>query len=149
MKSILILAIALFSCNLSAFDTKKSGIHKNSQSIEESKEKKVFRFQLTPNKYIMNVGNGKTDTIKQIWVEYSWMYENNGNIKTDSTSQVLILFGNSSRISDDRLLLEYKEGYLGWNGVFFGSYSDDQNRFIATFKRDSIRVNIDTIYYTK
>lgn len=48
---------------------------KNSQSIEESKRNGVFIQALKVINPIINIGNNKTDTITQIWLENEWTYE--------------------------------------------------------------------------
>jgi hypothetical protein len=109
---------------LASLDTKKSGMHKNSQSVDESKRNGVFRRLINVNKSVVSSGNNKTDTIREIWVEYMWMYTDKGNILKDSAEQLLILFGNASREYDDKILLKRRNDYFGRNGVFCDSYNN-------------------------
>ncbi len=120
----IIFIIFLSSCNLASLDTKKSGMHKNSQSVEESKKNGVFRFLLNVNKSTVLIGKNKTDTIREIWAENMWMYTDKGSILKDSAEQLLILFSIASRKYNDEILLKRRNDYFGWNGVFFNSYSN-------------------------
>ena len=124
MRRFIIFIIFLSSCNWASLDTKKSGMHKNSQSVDESKKNGVFRCLINVNKSIVSIGNNKTDTIREIWVENMWMYTDKGSILKDSAEQLLILFGNASRKYNDKILLKRRNDYFGWNGVFFNSYSN-------------------------
>jgi hypothetical protein len=149
MRRVIIFIIFLTSCNLPA-DTKKSGMYKNSQSIEESKENGVFRFQVNVNKPVVHIDNSKTDTIKEIWVENMWMYTDQRSIQKDSTEQILILFGNSSKDHNDKLLIKRGKDYFGWNGVFFDSYAPDlmDTLYIISTATGSPRI-MDTILVNK
>src|SRR6185437_13492496 len=108
----------LSACSL---DTKKTGMHKNSQSIEESEKNGVFIQTLKVNDPVINIGDNKTDTIKQIWLENGWTYKSKNIFSTviqkDSFQQVLILFGGLSNKWHDSILLKYNNGYFGWNHV--------------------------------
>jgi hypothetical protein len=150
MQRFTLFIIFLSSCNLASLDTKKSGMHKNSQSIEESKNNGVFRFLLNVNKPILFIGNKLSDTIREIWVEDMWMYIENGGILKDSTTeQLLILFGNSSMIYNDKLLLRHRKDYFGWNGVFYDSYSNPRDTiYIISTVTGSEKI-VDTILVSK
>jgi hypothetical protein len=149
MPKYIIFFIFLVSCNLASLDTKKSGIHKNSQSIEESKEKGVFQFRLKVKKPIFLVGTNLTDTVREIWVEKMWMYADNGDILKDSTDQLLILLGNSSESFNDKLRLIRKSGYLGWNRVFFSSYNNSIDTIYVTSIANASENILDTIFINK
>jgi hypothetical protein len=118
IRPILILLLFLSSCNWANLDTKKSGMHKNSSSIAESKTNGVFRWVVHANKPVLSIGNNTTDTIKEAWVENMWMYDAAGNIVKDSTYQLELLFGNSSISYNDKFLLRCGNKYFGWNAVF-------------------------------
>ena len=122
----IIFTVFLTSCNLASLDTKKSGVSKNSQSIEESKKNGVFQFQLKADKRSVSIANNLKDTIKEMWVENMWMYSGDGSILKDSTEQILISLCISSRKYNAEMLLSRKSDYLGWNGVFFGTYRSPQ-----------------------
>jgi hypothetical protein len=117
MRLILLLLLFLSSCNWDNLDTKKSWMHKNSSSIEESKANGVFRGVVHVNKSILSIGNNKTDTIKEAWVEDMWMYDDDGNIVKDSAQQLQLLLGNSSKAYNDKFLLRCGNKYFGWNDV--------------------------------
>src|SRR5687768_12911683 len=122
MRYLLLSLLFITACDL---DTKKTGMHKCSQSIEESKSNGVFRYELTVDNPIINIGDNKSDTVKQIWVEDMWQYEReNGRtvVKKYSTQQLLILFGQLSEGPSDTIHLKHNGGYFGWNRVFFSSY---------------------------
>ncbi|MDE3237136.1 MAG: hypothetical protein KGO81_14385 [Bacteroidota bacterium] len=127
MKLIFFFIIPFTACNLSAVDTKKTGLYKCSQSIEESKSNGVFRNSVQVDKSIIHIGDNKTDTIKQIWVEDMWQYvDENGDIKIqkDSTQQLLIKLSKLSKKYHDNILLKHhNDKYFGWNGVLFETYS--------------------------
>ena len=127
-------------------------MHKCSQSIEESKNNGVFDYELTVDNPIINIGDNKTDTIKQIWVENLWQYEKvNGStvIKKDSTQQVLILFGELSKKSSDTIYLKHNNSYFGWNHVLFSSYQDDRDTLFVAKKINNQEFVIDTLVLTK
>ena len=127
-------------------------MHKCSQSIEESKNNGVFDYELTVDNPIINIGDNKTDTIKQIWVENLWQYEKvNGStvIKKDSTQQVLILFGELSKKSSDTIYLKHNNSYFGWNHVLFSSYQDDRDTLFVVKKINNQEFVIDTLVLTK
>gem|GEM_PF-6105650 len=59
MRYLLFSLLFVSACNL---DTKKTGMHKCSQSIEESKSNGIFRYVLTADNPVINIGGNKTDT---------------------------------------------------------------------------------------
>jgi hypothetical protein len=128
MKLLFIFSIYLTACTLTGLDTKKTGLHKSSQSIEESKRNKVFHHRLQVDNPIINIGDNKTDTIKQIWVEDMWQYVDDGTIKIkkDSTQQTLIRLAVLSRKNNGKIFLQHgNDSYFGWNGVLFDTYKED------------------------
>ena len=149
MRRLIIFIIFLSSCNLASLDTKKSGIHKNSQSIEESKENGVFRFLLNVNKSTVTIEKNRTDTIRQIWVENMWMYADNGKIVKDSDEQLLILFGNVSRDYNDKPFLKLGHNYFGWNGVFFNTYNNLRDTIYVISTATGTERTLDTILVNK
>jgi len=146
MRKLIIIVFLLTSCNWADLDTKKSGIHKNSQSIAESKENGVFRRIVNINKSIISIGNNRTDTVKEIWMENIWMYSDKGGILKDSAEQLLILFGNSSKVYNDKLFLETGSHYFEWNGVFSISNSNlGDTIFVVPNTSGNPKINQDTI----
>jgi len=127
-------------------------MHKCSQSIEESKSNGVFRYELDVDNPIINIGDNKTDTIKQIWVEDSWQYEReNGStvVKKDSTQQVLLLLSRLSQTLHDSIYLKHSGGYFGWNGVLFSSYKGAGDIVYVVKKINNHERIIDTLVLTK
>jgi hypothetical protein len=120
---------------------------KNSQSIDESIEHKVFQYKLYPDNSIIKIGPVSTDTIKEAWKEYGWMYSSSGEIVKDSSTQTLILLSNTSKSPLSHILLKHGGSYFGWNRVLFGNYGDDQPIFVVS-DTDKEK-NIDTIYLRK
>jgi hypothetical protein len=145
----IILVVFLTSCNLASLDTKKSGINKKSESIDESKKNGVYQFRVNVNKPIVSIAKNLKDTIKEIWVESMWMYSDNGSILKDTTNQLLILFGSSSRKYNADILLRRKNDYLGWNGVFFGTYSNPQDTIYVISAATGNEKPLDTIFVGK
>lgn len=145
----LICFVLLTACNLASLDTKKSGISKNSQSIDESKKNGVYQFRLKVNKPFISIGKNLRDTIKEIWVENMWMYADNGSVLKDSTDQLLILFGSSSRKYNADILLRRKNDYLGWNSVFFGTYRNPRDTIYVISTATGYERTLDTILVSK
>lgn len=141
-----LILILLISCNL---DTKKSGLHKNSLSIAESKEKGVFAFQLKVDNPIINIGNSRTDTIKEIWVESAWMYSEDGSVKKEVGQQELILLGSLSNNYNDSIFLKHSSNYLGWNRVFFSSLQLPNDTIFVVKEKGNSKQILDTIIVSK
>jgi hypothetical protein len=149
MKYLLLSLLFLTACDL---DTKKTGMDKLSHSIEESKSNGVFRYELPVDNPIINIGDNKTDTVKQIWVEDVWQYEkeNGGTIiKKDLAQQVLILFGQLSDRPSDTIYLKHHNGYFGWNRVLFSSYQGDRDSVFVVKKVNTQETIIDTLVLAK
>ena len=118
-------------------------------SIEESKKNGVFQFRLKVNKPIVSIANNLKDTIQEIWVENMWMYSDVGNILKDSTEQMLVSLEISSRKYNAEILLRRKIDYLGWNGVFFGTYRNQPDTIYVTSMATGIEKILDTILVSK
>ena len=150
MKLTILLLLLLSACSL---DTKKTGMHNNSQSIEESKKNGVFIQALKVNHLVINIGDNKTDTIKQIWLENWWTYESKNIFSTviqkDSFQQVLILFGGLSNKWHDSILLKYNSGYFGWNHVLFDTYQNDKDSAFVIKKVNDNETILDTVIMRK
>ncbi len=149
MRYFLLSLLFLTTCDL---DTKKTGMHKCSQSVEESKRNGVFRHVLSVDNPIINIGDNKTDTVKQIWVEDMWQYEReNGKtiIKKDSIQQILILFGQLSDKPSNTIYLKHSGSYFGWNRVLFSSFQSDRDIVFVVKKVNNKEKIIDTLVLTK
>lgn len=57
------------------FDSNKTGLTRNSMTIAESRDKKVFIRTLTFDKKELQLDSVTRVTIKNMWVESSWKYE--------------------------------------------------------------------------
>jgi hypothetical protein len=149
MRAFFILIIFLASCGID--DTKKPGMHKNSQSIEESKGNGVFNFELHIDNPIVNTGNNNTDTIQEAWVENMWMYNDKGNIVKDSTLQIVMLLKNPSKYPYPEMDIWFKQNgrYLEWNGVCVGTYQSSDSIIYLTKKENGQEIVLDTIAYSK
>lgn len=82
----------LTSCGLECVE-KKTGLHKASSTIGDSKEKGVFQFELQPTRLTFSLDSGRTFEIKNAWVEYSWTYQcvdNKAVVTKDNFMQVVI-----------------------------------------------------------
>jgi hypothetical protein len=127
------LIIFFISCNLSSLDTKKTGLHKVSQTSDESKANGVFRYKLLPNKNEISIGGNRLDTIQEAWIENAWEYQQIGReivVQKDSFDQVAIRF---AKLPDTNIGIWLKQGdtYLEWNGVACGTELDDSLFFVV------------------
>jgi hypothetical protein len=66
--------ITLTSCGLDCVD-KKTGIQRSSQTIEQSKEKEIYQFQMSTNRQFVKVDNERKLVIKNAWIENTWLYD--------------------------------------------------------------------------
>ena len=65
---------AINGCGLDCVD-KKTGMHKSSQTIEESQKNGVFQFQMSTDRMKVQVDSFRVLELKNAWVENSWMYD--------------------------------------------------------------------------
>ena len=155
MKLFLLFLLFFCSCNL---DT-KTGIHQYSNSIERSRENGVFVQALEMNKYIINIGNNRKDTVKQIWIEDAWKYEREYFsivVKKDSFQNILMRLSylSSNEYLDkydynNLILLEYNNQYFGWNGVLYSEYFDRRDTIFVINKVGNKETTLDTLVITK
>ena len=145
---ILVALVFLGSCIID--DTRKPGMSKCSQSIQESKTHGVFAFEVHADNPVINIGDGKTDTIIESWVEHHWMYTNNGSITMDSSLQILFLLQHLSKTDAFESDIWFKDGgrYWGWNGVLFSNY-DNHRDFLVVKKTNGIDLILDTVFYRR
>jgi hypothetical protein len=150
MKLTILLSLLLSACSL---DTKKTDMPQYSHSIQESKRIGVFIQTLNVNKPTINIGDNKTDTIKQIWLENEWKYESkyifSTVIKKDTFQQILILFGELSNKLPDSILLKYNNEYFGWNRVLFNRYLKNKDSVFVIKKVAGKETNLDTVVIKK
>lgn len=57
------------------FDTHKTGLTRNSLTIKESQQKRVFIRKLKSDKDFLHLDSNNKITISNIWVETAWKYE--------------------------------------------------------------------------
>jgi hypothetical protein len=72
-----------------------------------------------------------------------------GTILKDSDEQLLILFGNSSKKFDDKVLIKRRNDYFDWNGVFFNSYSNLRDTIYVISTTTGAERILDTILVNK
>ncbi len=83
---------SLFACGLGCGDT-KTGLHRSSLSLHESRENKVFKFALESNMSKIALENGQVFEIKDSWVEYGWTNEcvdNHIVVQKDNFLQIVV-----------------------------------------------------------
>ena len=84
--------LTLTSCGPDCID-KKTGLHKSSQTLKDSKENKVFNFEMLSDQSRFHLDKGKVFKIKNAWIENSWTYEcidNNAVIHKENSFQLVI-----------------------------------------------------------
>jgi len=164
--TLLIVAI-LYKCAtcIEAFD-KKTGLIKYSGSIEESKKKNVFLFQVIPSKQEIDLPTGKRMEIIKAWVEHAWSYESKPvlgtiYIKKADFQQLLIEERGYSYGDSDSCLIGDSRGYFGGQyslkdslGILFMDVDSSKNNFkFFIYKRDRHSINkstiIDTVEFKK
>ena len=122
MRLIFLFIPYLLSCNLSDLDTKKTGLHKVSSTIRQSKENGVFLHALKPNKTIIRLGDQQVDTIQEAWVETSWRYEKQHGktvVQKDSHDQLAIRFHKLPGINNS-IWIKHGDKTLAWTEVASG-----------------------------
>lgn len=114
----------LSSCTLDCIE-KKTGLHKTSSSIEFAKENDVFKYELQADKVSLSLDSGRTFTIKNAWVENSWLYEcidNDPVVVKEPYFNMVIDAGNTrSYQSYDYMLLKTDSCRPSHSGCYLGS----------------------------
>lgn len=163
-KSILLLTIVVLvsSCGFDCV-TKKTGIHKSSMTIEESRENGVFLFQVFPSKKQISLDSNQYYTINEAWVEHSWRYEcvdNKAVVRRDSNLQLVI---ESPHRKKDSLGYPYfflmeqdlSHGCEIYSRLCFSYKMQDSLYLVLRQDEDIVdeqlilRTYIDTIFFTK
>lgn len=148
--TITLILLTLYSCGLDCIE-KKKGMHKASQTIEQSKEIGVYSFEMQTNKSTFSLDSGLTFKINSAWVENGWSYEcvdNNAVVKKDSFNQLVIdAKYNIETINTDYSLMEYNlsEGCHLGSRLDFG-YSGQDTLTLLLTKDKTI---IDTLNFIK
>jgi hypothetical protein len=115
--------ITYSSCGLDCID-KKTGLHKSSQTIQESRTKNVFKFEMLCDTKTLVLDNESTLIINNAWVENDWKYEcinNSAVIEKDSSLQFVLDAKYSGPIDLTFLLTNEKEKGIG---CYLGSILD-------------------------
>jgi hypothetical protein len=142
MRLLFLLIPFLLSCNLSDIDTKKTGLHKVSSTINQSKENGVFLHALQVDKASIRIGGNQLDTIQEAWMETSWRYETQDGktiVQKDAFNQLAIRF---QKLPTETYNIWIKRGAksLAWTAVASGSTT--QGKFYVVEKLDAGRENI-------
>ena len=80
------------SCGIDCID-KKTGLHKSSQTLKDSKKNGVFNFEMLSETGSLALDSGIIFKINSAWVENSWSYEcinNEAIVQKDSMFQFVI-----------------------------------------------------------
>jgi hypothetical protein len=147
-----LLITALIGCGLDCID-KKTGESKSSQTMNESKDKSVFQFEMLCDKKDFKLDKERIFKIKNVWVENSWMYDciNNKAILKKDTSLQLIIDGEYSAIIDSAdyvlMLKDNSSGaFLGGQLSFVYSRLDTFELTLMNYKNKNV---IDTLKFWK
>jgi hypothetical protein len=148
---------ALTGCGLECVE-KKTGLHRASSTIEDSKEKGVFQFEMQPEKLSFLLDSGRIFEIKKAWVEYSWTYqciEDKAVVTKDDFMQVVIETNKRphSITQVDYAILEKGTGaFLSSTNLDF-SYNNQDTVILQLVKfkgvLDSNKIYFDKIRLTK
>jgi len=148
----LLISASISSCGLDCLD-KKTGMHKSSQTIDESKENKVFKFEMFTKKKEFELSPTKRFRINTAWVEDGWLYDcinNRAVLKKDEFKQ-LVIDGKYSYQSDSLNYVLMEDNNR--RGVFLGSMLafqyDGRDTFLLTLQENSSGKIIDTLKFFK
>jgi len=86
----------LCGCRLACMD-RETGMPRQSQTMKDAVNNKVFQFEMGCNVKTIKLYNGKVLTIKNAWVENNWEYEcfnNKPVIKIDTSLHLIIDYNN-------------------------------------------------------
>lgn len=82
----------LTSCGIDCID-KKTGLHKSSQTLKESRNNGVFVFEMHPETPSLTLDRGLVFKVNNAWIVNSWSYEcidNEAIVQKDSLFQFVI-----------------------------------------------------------
>jgi hypothetical protein len=102
------------------FDSNKTGLTKNSMTIEESRDKKVFIKALKVDKKELQLDSLNKVQIKNVWVETLWKYE---CLDTGLTviplgiPSVIIEIDDYQKFYESGHQIMYGDKYAGFSGV--------------------------------
>ena len=141
-------------CGLDCID-KKTGMHKSSLTMQQSKEDSVFLFQMSTNRQKIRIDNDGVLEIKNAWVENSWMYDcikNRPVLKKDSLLQFVVdgKFATTSNTDTSRYVLRADKNHFGvlLGGQLTFEYSM-QDTLALTLVNDDTKDIIDTLKFWK
>lgn len=150
--SLFLICVTIFSCGIDCVE-KKTGMHKSSQSIEESKKYNVFKFEMLTNKKEFKLGNKRNFKINTAWVENGWLYDcinNNAVLKKDDFDQ-FVIDGKCTNATDSLhyVLIESDNQ----RGIFLGGQLSfkymGQDTFVLTLQENNTKAIIDTLKFLK
>lgn len=150
-------------CGLDCIDN-KTGIHKSSATLQDSKTNGVFSFEMRPNKKVVKLDTGLFFKMGSAWVESDWQYEcinNRAVVKKGSLLQLVInanCSGNIDSVHYWLISMGYFTGKgsgsaLGERIVLNFSYEGQDSIKFAVVKSKSFSITkedvvIDTIVFS-
>jgi hypothetical protein len=147
----LFICVLFVGCGYDCVD-KKTGMHKSSETIEESVHNKVFRFEMDCPKKTFSLDSGVVLSIKNAWVENSWAYDcvhNSPVVKKDSALQFVIdayFNGNKSKLDYFLMLSDKSMGAYPGGILNFNYYNQDT---LSLFLMKEQRVLSKIIFFRK
>ena len=102
------------------FDSNKTGLTKNSMTIQESRDKKVFIKMLTVDKKELRLDSLNKVQIKNVWVETLWKYEclDTGlTVISLDIPSIIIEIGDYQKFSESGHQIMHGDKYAGFSGV--------------------------------
>ena len=102
------------------FDSNKTGLTKNSMTIEESRDKKVFIKTLTFDKRELKLDSVNKLAIKNVWIESSWKYEclDTGlTVIPLNNPDIIIEIDDYEKFYESGHQIMYRDKYAGFSGV--------------------------------
>ena len=150
--SLFLICVTIFGCGLDCVE-KKTGMHKSSRSIEESRQHGVFKFEMFTNKKYFNLANKKSFKITTAWVENGWWYDcinNDAVLKKDNFYQ-FVIDGKYTYVTDSLhyVLMESdnrRGNFLG--GQLSFNYLG-QDTLLLTLSENNTKAIIDTLKFVK
>jgi len=129
----------------------KTGMHKSSPTLQESKANGVFSFTMNPNKKVIKLDDGVSFKIEHAWVESNWEYEcvnNKAVIKKDSLLQFVIEADFDGAVSGSHYwLMDINHSYGNLLGAILDFHYSGQDTIMFAVVKE--KVAIDTIVFLK
>ena len=126
---------------------------KSSQTLQEAKEKSLFKFEFVPDKLHFQLDSRLVFNIKNVWVENNWRYEcidNRAEVVKDSTYQFVI----DAEYEGNAILSEYWLGNNHLGSVLRFDYAGQDTLEFALCKDTSYTLTknsltVDSIVFIK